>query len=889
VADAMTAYLAGVQEKLRATELARVEAQARAAEERRKRRWQLGVAASALALVLLGGGGLAWWQARVARADGLIAQAEALCAQAEKDPRGESAAARAAADRAAEAIRGLPAAQRRRRLADLEGRLADLAKVRKLVLDLESALASGLEHLDNRRVDRDYADAFRTYGLDPETTAPAAFGAALQKYGAAIEIAGGLDQWAIIRRYLAQEKTPGTWQRLLDAARAVDPDPWRDDVRARFDTREPAELRRLAQSADEQGQPSDSRMLLARLFAADGMRDLSAEVLRTAWRRDSGNYAIAYHLGYSSHDAKKGLFERPEEAIRFFSVAVGIRPGSTPARTALGRALDQQGKPEEALAEFREAVRIQPDDPNAHVHLGAYLKLRGRVVEAAAALREAIRLKPEDDMAHFGHGLCLFAQGKVNEAAAAYREALRLRPDKPLFHEGLGDVLLQQGKPEEALAEFREAVRIDPGLLSGKLNLANALHEQGRSDEALAEYHKALGLRPDNVDAHVGLGRILKDQGKLEESAAEYREAIRLRPDSATAHAGLGGVLRTQGRSAEALDEYREAVRLKPDDANSHAQLGDALGSLGKKEESFDAFREALRLDPGNVMAHVGLGIAYRGQGKHEEAISALREAVRLAPDHDLAQGMLGSLLAEQGQAAEAIAALREAIRLRPDFAAAHAQLGVQLMSLRKLDEARGAYQKAAELAAPDSDVAKVVTEALREVERQLDLVPRLPGILNGQDRPGNPAEGLLLAQLCRDRGLHAAAARLGLAAMVPQLDLKDSSLPQYLHNVARSAILAGCGESQDAPQDANSREQLRAKAYGMLHGELGNRTRSIAKLPPEFRSVMRRELQAWLDDPELSGVRDPESLAKFSAAERRRWSTLWGDVAELLKKVAED
>ena len=57
VARRMSSYLAGVQERLRVAELARVEAQARAAEERKRRRLTVALAASVLVIAGLAGGG----------------------------------------------------------------------------------------------------------------------------------------------------------------------------------------------------------------------------------------------------------------------------------------------------------------------------------------------------------------------------------------------------------------------------------------------------------------------------------------------------------------------------------------------------------------------------------------------------------------------------------------------------------------------------------------------------------------------------------------------------------------------------------------------------------------------------------------------------------------
>jgi serine/threonine-protein kinase len=55
VTGRVTAYLTGVQERLRAAEVERARAEARAAEERKRRRLQLGLAASVLVLTTLGG------------------------------------------------------------------------------------------------------------------------------------------------------------------------------------------------------------------------------------------------------------------------------------------------------------------------------------------------------------------------------------------------------------------------------------------------------------------------------------------------------------------------------------------------------------------------------------------------------------------------------------------------------------------------------------------------------------------------------------------------------------------------------------------------------------------------------------------------------------------
>jgi eukaryotic-like serine/threonine-protein kinase len=78
--------VAGVQERLRQTELARVEANARTAEERKRRKVTLALAASIIGTILLAGGASYAYERqrrdRAARVDLALRQAEILHGQA---------------------------------------------------------------------------------------------------------------------------------------------------------------------------------------------------------------------------------------------------------------------------------------------------------------------------------------------------------------------------------------------------------------------------------------------------------------------------------------------------------------------------------------------------------------------------------------------------------------------------------------------------------------------------------------------------------------------------------------------------------------------------------------------------------------------------------------
>jgi hypothetical protein len=50
----------------------------------------------------------------------------------------------------------------------------------------------------------------------------------------------------------------------------------------------------------------------------------------------------------------------------------------------------------------------------------------------------------------------------------------------------------------------------------------------------------------------------------------------------------------------------------------------------------------------------------------------------------------------------------------------------------------------------------------------------------------------------------------------------------------------------------------------------------------------IRQALQHWQKDPDLAGIRDPDTVAKLPADEQQACKKLWAEVATLQKQVAE-
>jgi serine/threonine-protein kinase len=745
VAERVAAYLAGVQDRLRAAEVARAaesaraeEANVRARAERRARRFQAGLAASLLLLTSAGGLSFTYWlqqrQHRAARFAQVLAETRALRDKARRDS--DDPAAWHDALAALERAEGQgPAEQVEALRGEIQTGLDQAESDARLRQELVEIRANQ-EDVGAEGTDAAYATAFRAAEMDLDALEPGELARRLRRRreAVAIELSAFLDDWSAVRR--EARRPVSAWRKPLEAARLADPDPYRDRLReallAEDRRREAGALKALAAAPEAADQPAPTAVLLGRALADNDQAEAAVALLRPAAVRHPGdvwvNHTLAGALAKLRPPAR-------EEAVRYYTAARVLRPETAhelahllermgrggeaeavfrdlaerrpenPRHLAcLGRLLTDRGRSgdaapvlDRAVAAARAAIRLQPHDAAVHYQLGNALNGQGKVDEATAACREAVRLKPDDAVAHHYLGNALRGQGKVDEAIAAFREAIRLKPDLALAHNCLGAILCEVKQDYTgAEAEFREAIRLEPDLAGAHTNLGAAMHGQGKVSEAIAACREAIRLKPDDALALTNLGAALRGQGKVDEAIAAHRQAIRLKPDLALAHNRLGGILcdvKHDYSGAEA--EFREAIRVQPHDAAVHDNLGNALSGQGKVSEAIAAYREAIRLKPDYARAHAGLGAALHARGKVSEAIAAYGEAIRLKPGFAEAHYNLGNALRGQGKVSEAIAEYREVIRLKPGFAEAHCNLGNALRGQRRMPEAIAAYREA--------------------------------------------------------------------------------------------------------------------------------------------------------------------------------------------------
>jgi tetratricopeptide (TPR) repeat protein len=667
----------------------------------RRNKSGLAVAALALFVLVLIGGGVGWAvrdrAARYARVAGQVELILTEVDQLEKEQKWPEALA--AARRAEAAVAGG------------EADAATMERVRQRLKDLE--FIDRLERIRMERAtftegqfndagaNRDYAQAFRDYGVDVDALAVEVLIDRLKARPTyAIPLAAALDDWVLARRVVSEEDAAG-WKRLVAVARGIDPEPLRDRLRSTWGRPAAAvqdELRRLAASIDVREQHPATVASLTHTLRRVNDWDAALRILRNAQAIYPGDFWLNLELGSVLKEQKDY-----EGAIRFGTAALSIRPKSAGAHYNLGNALAAQKKLDEAIASYEKAIQLDPKYANAYVNLGVALAAQKKLDEAVACYHKAIQLDPKHANAHNNLGLALAAQMKLDEAVAACRKAIEIDPNYAPAYSNLGVALKGQKKLDEAVACYHKAIRIDPNYAMAYGNLGVALRDQKKLPEAIAALHKAIELDPKLAPAHDNLGCLLCDELKDYGKAIEcFRKAIEFDPKRASTYRSLGNALRHQKKLSEAITAYRTAIDLDPKYARAHNSLGVLLcDDLREYENAAVCFRKAIELDPKDAFAHSNLGNVLVNQNRLDEAVDSYKRAIELEPKFASAYRGLGNALLLQKKLDEAVACGKTAVELDPKDALAWLHLHAAVRQLRdqtKWDEAITWIRKAIEL-----------------------------------------------------------------------------------------------------------------------------------------------------------------------------------------------
>jgi eukaryotic-like serine/threonine-protein kinase len=483
--------------------------------------------------------------------------------------------------------------------------------------------------------DRDYARAFREYGVDvDELPVETSIDRLKTSPERAVVLAVALDDWARVRRRVSQ-KDDGRWRRHLAVARGIDPQPLRDRVRGAWGqpiATMPDDLRRLADSIDVRAQHTATLGLLTNNLLRVQQIDPALRILREAHYVHPGDFWLNFELGSVLQQQ-----EDYEGAVRFYTAAIASQPSSAGAHNNLGNALSAQKKPDEAIARYRKAIELDPNFVAAYRNLGNTMRDRGKLDEAIANFEEVTRRQPDFPEAHFGLASVLAQAKQWDRSAIVYAAALkRFGPENwpgPWFEAIRSDEVftrLTAQQPDDRLLWIMRA-----RLRVFERDWKRAAADYARAYESWASIGPAeLAPEGDDLFSYGCLLLLLGDRDGYEQFCKKWSDRVGNSPAWAFSLARAWSVSPRPAVLAQQIFERAEKI-LRTDGVPWSLNI---LSLAHYRNGEFElAIERALESNTGNwrgsakALNWVVLAMAHSRLGHAADARKSLEQAVKLA------------------------------------------------------------------------------------------------------------------------------------------------------------------------------------------------------------------------------------------------------------------
>ncbi|XP_024982517.1 probable UDP-N-acetylglucosamine--peptide N-acetylglucosaminyltransferase SEC [Cynara cardunculus var. scolymus] len=361
----------------------------------------------------------------------------------------------------------------------------------------------------------------------------------------------------------------------------------------------------------------------------------------------------------------------------------------------MANAWKEKGNIDVAIRYYLVAIELRPNFADAWSNLGNAYMRKGRLSEAAQCCRQALSLNPHLVDAHSNLGNLMKAQGLMQEAYSCYLEALHIQPTFAIAWSNLAGLFMESGDLSRALQYYKEAVKLKPTFSDAYLNLGNVYKALGMAAEAIVCYQRALQSKPDYAMAFGNLASIFYEQGSLEMAINHYKQAIACDAGFLEAYNNLGNALKDAGKVEEAIHCYRQCLSLQPSHPQALTNLGNIYMEWNMMTAAVQCYKATLSVTTGLSAPFNNLAIIYKQQGNYADAISCYNEVLRIDPL--AADGLVnrGNTYKEIGRVNEAVQDYSRAIVIRPNMAEAHANLASAYKDSGNVEAAIKSYRQA--------------------------------------------------------------------------------------------------------------------------------------------------------------------------------------------------
>jgi len=332
---------------------------------------------------------------------------------------------------------------------------------------------------------------------------------------------------------------------------------------------------------------------------------------------------------------------RLNDAVRFYSQALALRPTWPDGWWSLGTLDYDQNHYSKAALAFKRLIQLQPKNGTAHAMLGLCQFELGADQVAMKNLLAAD---------HFGivndtdlRNVALYHLGVLQLRAKRFGDAyetLHMAAETGVKSKELFTALGQAALLATPLAPASQTD--DSASLTERVGEAESLSAQKQFAGAEEIYRALANQSPDFPNLHFAYGRMLLEARKEDEAIKEFRRELQRDPKNVNSMLEIASVEYEQD-SKDGLTYAEKAVQLAPALPFAHymigmlrLQTGDPTGAIPELEIVRKAF-------PRQPTIYYSLGNAYARVGRQAEAGRARAEFTRLNAEAKRSQPDLSS------------------------------------------------------------------------------------------------------------------------------------------------------------------------------------------------------------------------------------------------------
>ncbi|MCX6539204.1 MAG: sulfatase-like hydrolase/transferase [Acidobacteria bacterium] len=258
---------------------------------------------------------------------------------------------------------------------------------------------------------------------------------------------------------------------------------------------------------------------------------------------------------------------RFEEAIRYFSKTLELKPDYDLAVVNMANAYRRLGKDDAALAGYERYLSIDPKNAHVRYQLGEIYLDRGDVPRAEKNFRQALEIDKRVAAARNALGAIAFTRGDLATAERETRAALALKSTVRLAHFNLALIAEERGDLTTAESEYKQELALHAKTYKAAFNLSRVYERQNRINDQIALLKQSIAANPLFAEGHFFLAKAYLDAGtNLLEAMSLARKGLEIDPLSTVAPLGhfvIAGVMLKQGQPAAAAAEMARGNALE--------------------------------------------------------------------------------------------------------------------------------------------------------------------------------------------------------------------------------------------------------------------------------------------------------------------------------------